>query len=652
MPTYPAITALDQARQCEALRDYRQAAHFYREATRQAPADFEGHYGLGSALIMLGQFADAVAALDEALCLRPDHAEAHNNRAVALAEQGRLDEAAAGYHEALRASPDYAFACYNLGNALKALGRFDEAAVAYGDAVRLSPDWPEAHVGLGLAHAGEGRLDEAAACYERALRLRPGHAEAHNNLGLALQRQGRRAEAMRHFDEAVRLQPDLASARSNRAQLLMLLGDFRRGWPEYEWRLRLPGVAPPPLPQPAWDGAPLAGRTLLLRAEQGIGDTLQFVRYAGLARRMGGRVLLECAASLHPLLAGCEGLDGLVARGGELPSFDVQAALLSVPGLLGVSVATVPCAVPYLRADAALVERWRQMLGERDGFRVGIAWQGSRGYPEDRYRSMPLRHFRALAEVPGVRLYSLQKGDGAGQVSEVDFPVTDLGPQLDEGGAFTDTAAVMHNLDLVVTADTAAAHLAGAMGVPAWVALPLAPDWRWLVEREDTPWYPSVRLFRQTRLGDWDDVFARIAAEVGGLRSRPPAAPPITAETSAGELIDKITILEIKRQRLADEAKRRNVAAELAVLTAARDAALRPSGELAALAAELKEVNERLWEAEDELRLCEEAQDFGERFVALARSVYQQNDRRAALKRRVNGLLGSRLVEEKSYGGR
>jgi hypothetical protein len=265
---------------------------------------------------------------------------------------------------------------------------------------------------------------------------------------------------------------------------------------------------------------------------------------------------------------------------------------------------------------------------------------------------MPLAQFAPLAQVPGVTLVSLQKGPGTEQLRQADerLPVTELGSHLDEeAGPFMDTAAVMGNLDLVITTDTAAAHLAGSLGVPVWVALPFAPDWRWLADRADSPWYPTMRLFRQERPGDWAGVFARIAQALRERLAEAPRAGTITVEIAPGELIDKITILEIKQARLTDTDKVANVRRELAALVAARDRSIPRSEELARLTAELKAANEALWDVEDEVRRCERAQDFGPRFIELARSVYRTNDRRAVIKRRINELLGAAFLEEKSY---
>jgi len=273
------------------------------------------------------------------------------------------------------------------------------------------------------------------------------------------------------------------------------------------------GTSPRRFPQPLWSGEPLAGKTILLHIEQGIGDTIQFIRYASIIKRQGAAVILECPKPLFGLLEGCPGIDQLLGQREDLPAFDVHAPLLSVPGILKTSLETVPATIPYVFPRPTLVEQWQKRLLDLDGLKIGISWQGNPKYRDDRFRSIPLRYFAPLAEIPGVCLISLQKGIGTEQLAAVRdlFPVTDFAAELDErSGPFMDTAAVMKNLDLVITSDTAAAHLAGALGVPVWVALPSVPDWRWLLDRSDSPWYPTMRLFRQRERGNWQGVFEEI----------------------------------------------------------------------------------------------------------------------------------------------
>jgi len=492
------------------------------------------------------------------------------------------------------------------------------------------------------------------ACYREALRLNAGYSEAYNNLGITLGKQRKYADAGDCYREALRLKPDYPDAHLNRALCWLQAGQFEQGWAEYEWRWRCRGVNRPSFSQPPWSGEPLAGRTILVYAEQGLGDTFEFIRYAPLIKRRGGLVVFECQPQLMPLLSRCPGVDRLVPKGSQVPEFQAHSALLSLPWALRTTVTTVPSEVPYLYADPALVAQWRGELAPLGGYRIGINWQGNPQYKGDRHRSIPLDCFTPLAELPGVRLIGLQKGLGTEQLaaSGERLGIVDLSGRLDEAaGAFMDSAAVLMNLDLFVTSDTAVAHLAGALGVPTWLALPWSADWRWMDLRPDSPWYPTMRLYRQAEPGNWQTVFRRMADELRPTLELPKRGRPVVIEVAAGELIDKLMILEIKAARIRDHEKLRNVHAELAAIQVAYAQSIEPSPELSALADELRSVNERLWEIEDEIRGCEHAGDFGPRFVELARQVYSQNDHRAGLKRRINQLLGSHHVEEKSYGG-
>ncbi len=500
--THLGVVLAEAGRVDEAVGHFRQAI---RERAELAPA----HHNLGVALAQQGKAAEAIRSLEEALRRDPAYPEAHYNLGNLLRDAGRQEEAAEHYRRAIALKPAYAAAYNNLGLTLTELGRHGEAAVLLVQAVRLDPKGKEAWNNLGLAHAGLGEFDRAQECYEKALRLDPGYAEGHANLGSAYKERGRLEEALACYQVALWLAPESASAQYNRALALLQAGDYERGWPAYEWRWRRPSMPPRPFRQPRWDGSPLEGRTILLWSEQGLGDTLQFARYARLVQERGGRVVLECPPCLAGLLATCPGVERVVAEGEALPDFDVQAPLLSLPALLGTTLASVPAEVPYLAAEPERVENWRERLAGEGAFKVGVVWQGNPRHPWDRWRSFPLARLEPLAEVEGVRLVSLQKGPGAEQLQALKgrFEVLDLGGELDRAGGFRDTAAVMQCVDLVVSADTAAAHLAGALAVPVWLALSAVTDWRWLREREDTPWYPAMRLFRQERLGDWRELF-------------------------------------------------------------------------------------------------------------------------------------------------
>ena len=505
-----------------------EAVACYRRTLDLQPELAEIHNNLGAVLREQGKLDEAVACCRRALQLKPNDAEIHNNLGAALNEQGKLDEAVACYRGALQLKPDYAEAHNNLALAFKDQGKLDEAVACCRRALQWKPDFVQAHNNLAATLSQQGKLDEAIACCRRALELKPDYAEAHNNLGLALNKQGKLDEANACYRRALELKPGYADAHVNQSMLWLLTGDFPRGWPEYQWRWKAKPSECRDFSQPLWDGQPLEGRTILLHAEQGRGDTIQFVRYAALVKQRGAVVIVECPRPLLSLLTSCAGIDRLVARGEELPPFDVQAPLLSLPGIFQTALGEIPATIPYLFADPVLVEHWRQELSGIAGFKIGIAWQGNPKYPSDRDRSLPLGCFEPLARCCGVQLLSLQKDFGTEQLQEVAqrFPVIDLGSRLDEAsGAFMDTAAVMMNLDLVVTSDTAVAHLAGALGVPVWVALPLVPDWRWLLDRSDSPWYPTMRLFRQERRGDWPGVFRRIEVALGEHLARLAALP-------------------------------------------------------------------------------------------------------------------------------
>jgi len=473
----------------------------------------------GNDFYALGRLGDAAASYREALRLDPRQVVAMSNLAAVLAQQGQLAEAEASLRRAVEVRPDHAEAWSNLGNVLRVLGRNDEAVACYREAVRLDPGHARAHYNLGTALTGRQQHAEAVPWFQAALRLQPDHVEAHENLAACLTMLRRPYEALAQYEEALRLQPGRARSRWNRAMCWLSLGEYPRGWPEFEWRWGLNGMPRRQFPRPAWDGAPLEGRTILLHAEQGMGDTIQFIRYARLVRDCGGKVLVACQRPLLRILEGTPGIDQVVEWGGPLPDFDVHCALMSLPGVFGTRLETIPADVRYLAADPALVAQWRRQLDPIAGLKVGICWAGNPEQPNDGNRSTRLVRFAPLAQVPGVHLVGLQVGPAREQVREVAgaWPLTDLGGRLDD---FAVTAAVIANLDLVVSIDSAVAHLAGALGAPAWVALSFAPDWRWLLEREESPWYPTARLFRQARPGDWDDVFRRIAAALVGRRDQ------------------------------------------------------------------------------------------------------------------------------------
>ena len=624
----------------------------YQEAVRLNPEFAEAHGNLGNVLRELGRLDEALASCRLALRLKPTFAIGHNHLGAIYSALRQWESAAGSFRQAISLNTHYLEARINLGDALRELGRLEEAEANLREALRLKPDFSETHAGLGLVLLQQNKLEAAEDACREALRLKSDGTTAHLALGMACYLQGRPEEAIACYDRALELNRDLPEGHKNRGIARLLLGDFERGWADYEWRWQCPDLSGRQLSQPLWDGSPLDGKNILLHAEQGLGDTIQFIRYAPLVRERGGRVIVACQRPLVPLLRGCGGIDELVAMGDRATMFEVHAPLMSLSRIFNTTLDNIPAAVPYIEPDARLADYWREELKSIPGFKIGITWQGSPSFRFDRLRSVPLAAFAPLVDVPGVTLVSLQKGFGSEQLAALAGRpnVVDVSPRLDEtSGPFLDTAAVMKSLDLVISSDTSIAHLAGALGVPVWLAIPYSPDWRWLLGRKDSPWYPTMRLFRQEHRGNWEHVFRKIASALAAHIGVSLPARVVTIEVAPGELIDKITILEIKDQRIGDAAKLANVRAELATLVAARDRAIDSSGTLNELTAALKQVNEALWDIEDEIRVCERQGDFGPRFIELARAVYHQNDHRAALKRQINDLLGSRLIEEKSY---
>ncbi len=639
-----AILRSQQGEQAEAL-------DLLRAAVKRNPGDASAWSNLGLVLRKLSRAQEALACIDRALSIAAEHAEALNNRGNALVELFRFEEALASYDRALALRPSYVEAHNNRGSALRSLKRYEEALASYETSLALRPDHAGALNNRGVALQDLKRLDEGLASYDRALAIKPDHADALNNRGLALLELNRPQEALASYDAALAVRPDDAEALYNRGWTALLLGDLDAGWKDYEHRWRRKDSEPPRLiaAYPRWSGEDLQGKRILIYEEQGLGDVIQFARYLPLLAARGANATFFVCAAMHRLLQPIAATVRLVDSPPVEETFDFQCALLSLPRAFATRLDTIPAKLPYLRAEASRVEAWRRRIGE-NGFKIGICWQGNPLSKNDVERFIPLRCFAPLATIAGVRLISLQKTHGLDQLADLapQMRVETLGDEFDGGAdAFVDTAAAICCLDLIVAADTAVAHLAGALGRPVWVAHKQAPDWRWMLDRGDSPWYPTMQLYRQKTRGDWDDVFTRIAQDVAGLAQRATGAV-LNLPGSVGELYDKLTILEIKAARIDDPQKLQNITHELELLRRV-ERSLAASADQAGLVAELKQINETIWKVEDALRACEKRQDFGAEFIALARSVYKNNDRRAKIKKQLNLASGSPIVEEKSY---
>jgi tetratricopeptide (TPR) repeat protein len=505
---------------CEQGRHVEALPHL-RDLTRLTPHDARAHFALAAALAQAGQKDESIAAYQATIGLKPDSAEACVNLAGLYFDQELFGEAARWSRRALELRPGFAEAYRNLGCALSKQGKHEEAIDSLQTAVSLKPQMSDACHNLGVALVEGGKFEAAIEHYRHALLLHPADPQALYNMGNAYLTSGDVQAALEHYDRAIELRPDYGEAHHSRAGVWLLQGRLAEGFPEYEWRLRLRDYPSAPLAWPLWNGEPLAGRTLVLCSEQGLGDTLQSIRYAPLVKERGARVIVQCGAALRPILSLSPGVDALITPDEEFEA-DFCVRMMSIPHRLQTTLTTIPAKIPYVFADPRLAAAWQARLARWDGFKIGIVWQGNPQFPGDRQRSIPLMNYAPLAKVRGVRLVNLQKGPGREPLRAFaeSWPVIDFGDAIDtSAGAFMDTAAIMKHLDLVITSDTAAAHLAGALGVDVWVALPTLPDWRWMFQGDSSPWYPTMRLFRQTRRDDWRGVFDRIVVALEQLAS-------------------------------------------------------------------------------------------------------------------------------------
>jgi Flp pilus assembly protein TadD len=459
---------------------FAQAESLYRTLIAQDPAHTDAVQMLGVLCNQTGRADEAISLLRLAIQLNPNRPDYFNNLGLVLAGQGKLQEAADALRRALSLSPDFPQALNNLGNVFRELGRLEEACNALSAAIAHEPSYAEAHANLGHVHQNLHDAALAITAYQRSLAQRD--------------------------DPEVRLA--LAST-------CLLAGNLERGWPLYESRWEASGrQMNRGFSQPLWDGSDLAGRTILLHAEQGLGDTIQFIRYVPMVRQRSGRAIVLCPPELQRLLTGQLGIEQVVTDLNALPPFDVHCPILSLPRVFGTMLKSIPAQVPYLEPDQQLVGPWRQRLNALSpGLKAGLVWAGSRAHRRDRHRSIAPAKLARLAHAPGVRFISLQKGDAA--ATPPDMPLVDWTGELHD---LADTAALVSNLDLMISADTAVAHLAGALARPVWLLLPFSPDWRWMWDRPDSPWYPTMRLFRQTTPGDWEGVIGRVLGALQALR--------------------------------------------------------------------------------------------------------------------------------------
>jgi tetratricopeptide (TPR) repeat protein len=484
------------------------------QVLKQTPRDPLALNNFANVLVAQGRQAEALGMAEQALGVAPDYAEAWTSRGNALFGLGRLEESLSSYDRALALQPASFLTLNGRGNALLALRRYDAAIANYDRAIALQPAFAEPHKGRGDALQRQCRYEEAISAYDQAIAFNPELGGVWNNRGVALQNLRRLGAAEESFRRAVELEPSEAGPRVNQALLYLLQEDFSRGWPALEWVQETPeGRDGRPHPQPVWTGKEdISGKILFAYLRKGLGDAIQFYRYAVLAQERGARVVVSLNDPLLPLLRNAVRPVPVVGLGEAPPQFDYHISLMNLPRALGLGAVSMD---RYLAAEPLRVQAWRERIGDH-GYRIGVAWQGDAAALGAEGKSFPLAALGAIARLPGVRLISLQKNAGAEQLKALPAGMTvEAFDDLDSGpGAFLDSAAVMENLDLVISCDTAIAHLAGALGLPNWIALKYVPEWRWFLDRTDTPWYPRAHLFRQQSPGEWTPVFEAMETEL------------------------------------------------------------------------------------------------------------------------------------------
>jgi tetratricopeptide (TPR) repeat protein len=532
----------------EALGRYEEALAIFDQVLAKGGGDANLHCKRGNALQQLGRFDEALESYDRALVLAPHLGFVHYNRGNTLARMNRTKEALASFDRAIAlAPPDMAVgsggrspeairralvadpysiaARNNRGTLLIELKRYEEAVVALNEAIARAPNYADAYGNRGVALAELGRYDEAFADYDTALRLTPHLADPHANRGNAFLALNRMDEALLGYEAALAIDPEHADANFNTGVTRLCLGDFGRAWKHYEyrWYRKKNPVPKPDFPQPLWRGEDVQGKTVLLCGEQGMGDVIQFVRYAPMVAARGAKVFLRVHPALTALLATVDGVAEVIAETAPLPDFDFYCPLMCLPQAFDTRLETIPAGVPYIRAYTSLADKWRERLPDRGRLRVGICWAGSGAHANNRRRSMTLEYFADILAVPNVDFISVQKDVAAADEPILDrYGVVKIGQDFAD---FADTAAVMTMLDLIISVDTSVAHLAGALGKATAVLIPFSPDWRWMLDRADTPWYPTMRLFRQPAIDDWTSPIDQLRRELAGVAARRTGAP-------------------------------------------------------------------------------------------------------------------------------
>jgi hypothetical protein len=493
------------------LKQYEEAMASYDMAITCKPDFAEAFYNRGNLLCEIGKFDKAITSYDNAIGVNHYYAKAYTNRGNALQELKQFEAALASYDKAIAIKPGDADAYYNRGNAFHELNEFDRALASYDTAIALMPDYAEAYSNRGNSLQELKKFEDALSCYDNAIALKPDYAEAYYNRGRVLYELNELDKAISSYDKAIGVNPDYTDAYWNKSFALLLAGNYKSAWELYEWRWKCENlsITKRNFSQPLWLGKEsIEGKTILLHSEQGLGDTIQFCRYIPLVADLGAQVILEVELALTGLLKNLDGITEVVVKGNVLPAFDCHCPLMSLPLAFKTDLNSIPSPQPYLKCDAGKVAYWQKMLGDKSIPRIGLAWSGSITHQNDINRSIPLSTM--IQHLPtGLQYVSLQKEirDSDNAALQSNSNIRHFGDELND---FTDTAALCELMDIVISVDTSIAHLCGASGKKTWVLLPFSPDWRWMLDRDDSPWYSSMKLFRQQSRGDWDGVIDNV----------------------------------------------------------------------------------------------------------------------------------------------
>lgn len=503
----------------EALDKIDEAIASYEKAISLNQDYAEAHLNLAIAFQSKGDFDTAVEKCEQIISLFGDSANIYNLMAYSLQQKGQLEKAIESYEKVIQLEPDFAEAYNQIGVIFNTREQYDGAVENCKKALKLDANYTEAYNNLGVALNGCEQYAEAMENYEKAISLEPDFSEAYYNLANCLRDQNRCEESIAIYEKAIQIEPNYAKAHWNLSHALLQTGKFSQGWSEYAWR-RKPELGiilyPHKYEQPYWDGCSFEGKRLLVHCEQGFGDNIQFIRYLSMVKERGGTVILESRKPLFKLFGQIDGVDEFVMADpdGEAPDidFDLHTSPLDMPMIFDTTLDNIPCKVPYLHAEPARTEYWKSQV-DSEYLKVGLIWAGCKFHGNDRNRSCRLRNFHPLSKIEGVKLYGLQEGFAAWQADELpsDMEVISLGEEFED---FADTAGAIENMDLVISVDTSVLHLAGAMGKPVWAIIPFEPEWRWMLERQDTPWYPTMKLFRQKERQNWDELFSRVSQQL------------------------------------------------------------------------------------------------------------------------------------------